>query len=72
VLWPDGGGFLPLLPAVAGLAVMARILTRKPVDRCSDTECRTRIPAGAEACPGCGCRIGGWIKEKSEMYQDED
>jgi hypothetical protein len=27
---------------------------------------------GAETCLGCGCRIGGWISSKREMYQDED
>jgi hypothetical protein len=69
-----GGGkqIFPLLLAAVGVVLPTYLLTRPRVYRCSDNECTARIPPGAESCPGCGCRIGGWIKSKSEIYQDED
>jgi len=69
-----GGGekIFPLLLAAAGVFLPTYLLTRPRVYRCSDNACTARIPPGAETCPGCGCRIGGWIKSKSEIYQDED
>lgn len=67
-----GGAILSLLLATAGAGASVYILARKRAYYCSDTECTKRIPHGAETCPACGCRIGGWIKSKSEMYQDED
>jgi hypothetical protein len=72
MIWMSGGEFFSLLPAAVGVAVPGYLLTRPRVYRCSDTECTTRIPSGAETCPGCGCRIGGWINSKKEMYQDEE
>jgi len=66
------GAIFSLLMAAVCVAIPGYLLTRQRTYRCSDTGCTTRIPPGAETCPGCGCPIGGWIKSKREIYQDED
>jgi hypothetical protein len=40
--------------------------------RCTDTSCKTRIPAEATVCPGCGGRVGGRIRSKREIYAGEE
>lgn len=64
----------PLLLAVvvvlAGLALT--LSTRERRYRCTDFECRTVIPPEATVCPGCGCRVGGRIRSKREIYAGEE
>jgi hypothetical protein len=39
--------------------------------RCSDPDCRTKIPEGTEACPGCGGTVRGAVASEEEARERE-
>lgn len=65
-------GTNPLLLAAVGILAGLALSTPKRRYRCTDFECRTVIPPEATVCPGCGCRVGGRIRSKREIYAGEE
>ncbi len=65
-------GTNPLLLVAVGVLALLALSTPGRRYRCTDFEYRTVIPPEATVCPGCGCRVGGRIRSKREIYAGEE
>ncbi|HEY2289209.1 MAG TPA: hypothetical protein VGM86_00785, partial [Thermoanaerobaculia bacterium] len=67
--WKQANSLVTACLAAAGAGAFG---LRKPRYLCTDSRCNARIPPEATECPKCGGRIGGRIRNKWEMFADED